>query len=76
MEGKFYRFKSPFHPHTNMAKAALNMMTRTAAADYADDNIFMTAVDTVRTHKEKARGSRDGELTVAGAGLGDGREPV
>ena len=31
MEGKFYRFKTPNHPHTNMAKAALNMMTRTSA---------------------------------------------
>ena len=28
MEGKFYRFKKSTHPHTNMAKAALNMMTR------------------------------------------------
>ncbi|HTL17478.1 MAG TPA: SDR family NAD(P)-dependent oxidoreductase, partial [Patescibacteria group bacterium] len=35
MEGKFYRrFKTTRHPHTNMAKAALNMMTRTSAADY------------------------------------------
>ena len=25
MEGKFYRYKQPTHPHTNMAKAALNM---------------------------------------------------
>ena len=31
MEGKFYRHKAPTHPHTNMAKAALNMMTRTSA---------------------------------------------
>ena len=31
MEGKFYRVKSAYHPHTNMAKAALNMMTATAA---------------------------------------------
>ena len=35
MEGKFYRYKTANHPHTNMAKAALNMMTATAAADYA-----------------------------------------
>jgi NAD(P)-dependent dehydrogenase (short-subunit alcohol dehydrogenase family) len=28
MEGKFYRFKTSTHPHTNMAKAALNMLTR------------------------------------------------
>jgi NAD(P)-dependent dehydrogenase (short-subunit alcohol dehydrogenase family) len=46
MEGKFYRRKMASHPHTNMAKAALNMMTRTVAGDYRQDNIFMTAVDT------------------------------
>ncbi|KAJ1495726.1 hypothetical protein T484DRAFT_1651262 [Baffinella frigidus] len=46
MEGKFYRFKSANHPHTNMAKAALNMMTRTAAQGYAQDGILMNAVDT------------------------------
>jgi NAD(P)-dependent dehydrogenase (short-subunit alcohol dehydrogenase family) len=47
MEGQFNRAsKTPFHPHTNMAKAALNMMTRTSAQDYAADNIFMNSVDT------------------------------
>ena len=46
MEGKFYRRKMASHPHTNMAKAALNMMTRTVAGDYRQDDIFMTAVDT------------------------------
>ncbi|KAJ3147244.1 hypothetical protein HDU86_008080 [Geranomyces michiganensis] len=46
MEGQFYRNKTIFHPHTNMAKAALNMMTRTASAGFAAINIFMTAVDT------------------------------
>ena len=47
MEGKFYRYKTPNHPHTNMAKAALNMMTRTCAADLAQKHcIYMTAVDT------------------------------
>jgi NAD(P)-dependent dehydrogenase (short-subunit alcohol dehydrogenase family) len=46
MEGKFHRRKLPTHPHTNMAKAALNMMTRTSAQDYAQDLIFMNAVDT------------------------------
>ncbi|TPX56962.1 hypothetical protein PhCBS80983_g04164 [Powellomyces hirtus] len=46
MEGQFYRNKTVFHPHTNMAKAALNMMTRTASAGLAAINIFMTAVDT------------------------------
>jgi NAD(P)-dependent dehydrogenase (short-subunit alcohol dehydrogenase family) len=45
-EGRFDRaWKSPYHPHT-MAKAALNMMTRTAADDYARDRIYMTSVDT------------------------------
>ncbi|MEO8178753.1 MAG: SDR family oxidoreductase [Deltaproteobacteria bacterium] len=47
MEGQFYRrFKTDKHPHTNMAKAALNMMTRTSAPDYAQDGIFMNSVDT------------------------------
>lgn len=46
-EGRFDRdYKAPYHPHTNMAKAALNMMTRTAAEDYASDAIYMTSVDT------------------------------
>jgi NAD(P)-dependent dehydrogenase (short-subunit alcohol dehydrogenase family) len=47
VEGQFYRrFKTTRHPHTNMAKAALNMMTRTAAADYHADAIHMNSVDT------------------------------
>ncbi|KAI9335457.1 hypothetical protein BDR26DRAFT_936418 [Obelidium mucronatum] len=46
MEGQFYRNKTIFHPHTNMAKASLNMMTRTASAGFAAVGIFMTAVDT------------------------------
>jgi NAD(P)-dependent dehydrogenase (short-subunit alcohol dehydrogenase family) len=47
VEGQFYRnFKTTRHPHTNMAKAALNMMTRTAAADYQSDGIHMNSVDT------------------------------
>jgi NAD(P)-dependent dehydrogenase (short-subunit alcohol dehydrogenase family) len=47
VEGQFYRkFKTTRHPHTNMAKAALNMMTRTSAADYHVDGIHMNAVDT------------------------------
>ncbi|MEL7037290.1 MAG: SDR family NAD(P)-dependent oxidoreductase [Cyanobacteria bacterium J06592_8] len=37
--------KTVCHPHTNMAKAALNMMTRTSAADYAEDGIYMNSVD-------------------------------
>jgi NAD(P)-dependent dehydrogenase (short-subunit alcohol dehydrogenase family) len=47
MEGSFSRgTKTDKHPHTNMAKAALNMMTLTSAPDYARDGIFMNAVDT------------------------------
>ena len=47
MEGQFYRsFKTDKHPHTNMAKAALNMMTRTSAKDYVKSGIHMNAVDT------------------------------
>ena len=47
VEGQFYRrFKTTRHPHTNMAKAALNMMTRTSATDYHADGIHMNAVDT------------------------------
>ena len=47
VEGQFYRrFKTTRHPHTNMAKAALNMMTRTSAADYAASGIHMNSVDT------------------------------
>jgi NAD(P)-dependent dehydrogenase (short-subunit alcohol dehydrogenase family) len=47
VEGQFYRTgKTTRHPHTNMAKAALNMMTRTAATDYHNDGIHMNSVDT------------------------------
>ena len=47
VEGQFYRnAKTTRHPHTNMAKAALNMMTRTSATDYHNDGIHMNAVDT------------------------------
>lgn len=47
MEGKFHTFrKEDRHPHTNMAKAALNMLTHTSASDLAKDGIFMNAVDT------------------------------
>ena len=47
MEGKFLRFKKGSrHPHTNMAKAALNMLTHTAAEDLAKYGIYMNAVDT------------------------------
>ena len=47
VEGQFYRsYKTIRHPHTNMAKAALNMMTRTSAADYFAAGIHMNSVDT------------------------------
>jgi NAD(P)-dependent dehydrogenase (short-subunit alcohol dehydrogenase family) len=47
VEGQFYRStKTDKHPHTNMAKAALNMMTRTSAPDFVKDGIHMNAVDT------------------------------
>jgi NAD(P)-dependent dehydrogenase (short-subunit alcohol dehydrogenase family) len=56
MEGKFYRHKTPHHPHTNMAKAALNMMTRTSAAELAESHrIYMTAVDTGWINDENPR---------------------
>ncbi|MDC7126844.1 MAG: SDR family NAD(P)-dependent oxidoreductase [Spirochaetales bacterium] len=47
MEGKFLRFKKgERHPHTNMAKAALNMLTHTSASELAKHGIYMNAVDT------------------------------
>lgn len=47
VEGQFYRLcKTTRHPHTNMAKAALNMMTRTSATDYHTSGIHMNSVDT------------------------------
>ena len=47
MEGKFNRFtKTDKHPHTNMAKAALNMLTHTSAKDLVNYGIYMNAVDT------------------------------
>ncbi len=61
MEGQFNRrYKGAGHPHTNMAKAALNMLTRTSAEDLLSDGILMTAVDTgwitdERPHPTKAR---------------------
>ncbi len=62
MEGQFARgYKGPGHPHTNMAKAALNMLTRTSARDLLEQNgILMTSVDTgwitdERPHPTKMR---------------------
>jgi len=46
-EGKFNKsYNSMCHPHTNMAKASLNMLTRTSADDYATNGIYMNSVDT------------------------------
>ncbi|QJX00412.1 SDR family oxidoreductase [Frigoriglobus tundricola] len=44
-EGQFAGEKTGRHPHTNMAKAGLNMMVRTSAAEFAADRVFLTAVD-------------------------------
>src|ERR1700712_3691584 len=66
MEGVFARgYKGPGHPHTNMAKAALNMLTRTSAAEMLSDGILMTAVDTgwitdERPHHTKVRLAQEG----------------
>ena len=67
MEGQFSRkYKGPGHPHTNMAKAALNMLTRTSAGEMlAQDGILMTAVDTgwitdERPHPTKLRLAEEG----------------
>ena len=47
MEGQFAkRNKNCFHPHTNMAKASLNMFTRTSAQEFIDTGILMNSVDT------------------------------
>ncbi|MFI0787705.1 SDR family NAD(P)-dependent oxidoreductase [Streptomyces lydicus] len=67
MEGQFSRgYKGAGHPHTNMAKAALNMLTRTSAREMLEtDGILMTAVDTgwitdERPHPDKMRLAEDG----------------
>lgn len=59
MEGQFRRHKTVFHPHTNMAKAALNMMTRTSGDDYANDGIYMNSVDTGWVTDENPTPKRD-----------------
>ncbi|NKX53903.1 SDR family oxidoreductase [Arthrobacter mobilis] len=67
MEGQFgRRYKGPGHAHTNMAKAALNMLTRTSAGEmFTKDRILMTAVDTgwitdERPHHTKVRLAEEG----------------
>ena len=46
VEGIFNHFKRSTHVHTNMAKAALNMLTRTCAKYLEKNGIYMTCVDT------------------------------
>jgi NAD(P)-dependent dehydrogenase (short-subunit alcohol dehydrogenase family) len=47
VEGRFaVRNKTSRHPHTNMAKAALNMLTRTSGPALAEQGVYMCAVDT------------------------------
>ena len=67
MEGQFSRgYKGPGHPHTNMAKAAMNMLTRTSAGEMLEtDGILMTSVDTgwitdERPHPTKMRLADEG----------------
>ena len=67
MEGVFARgYKGPGHPHTNMAKAAMNMLTRTSAREmFETDGILMTSVDTgwitdERPHPTKVRLAEEG----------------
>jgi NAD(P)-dependent dehydrogenase (short-subunit alcohol dehydrogenase family) len=59
LDGQFSRsYKSEQHPHVSMSKAALNMMTRTSAADYAREGIFMNSVDVGWITHEGAYSSR------------------
>ncbi|MFP5364544.1 MAG: SDR family NAD(P)-dependent oxidoreductase [Thermoleophilia bacterium] len=67
MEGQFNRgYKGPGHPHTNMAKAALNMLTRTSAQELRSDGILMTSVDTGWITDERPQPTR---ARLAGAGF-------
>ncbi|MDX6727402.1 MAG: hypothetical protein QOK49_2207, partial [Baekduia sp.] len=67
MEGQFARgYKGPGHPHTNMAKAALNMLTRTSAQELLGDGILMTSVDTGWITDERPHPTR---LRLADAGF-------
>ena len=75
MEGQFSRrYKGAGHPHTNMAKAALNMLTRTSSEEmFETDRILMTAVDTgwitdERPHAREAAHRRRGLARAARPG--------
>lgn len=60
LDGQFNRINKTFHhPHVNMSKAALNMMTRTSASDYAQDNIYINSVDTGWITHEGAYSKRE-----------------
>ncbi|MGC0423363.1 SDR family NAD(P)-dependent oxidoreductase [Embleya sp. AB8] len=67
VEGQFGRaYKAPGHPHTNMAKAALNMLTRTSAEDLAAQGVYMSSVDTGWITDEKPYPDK---RRVAGSGF-------
>ncbi|GAA3099070.1 SDR family NAD(P)-dependent oxidoreductase [Streptomyces rectiviolaceus] len=67
VEGRFaVRNKTAGHPHTNMAKAALNMLTRTSAAELAERGVHMCAVDTGWITDENPAPKKD---RIAGAGF-------
>ena len=67
MEGQFGRtYKGPGHPHTNMSKAALNMLTRTSAHEMLRDGILMTSVDTGWITDERPHPTR---MRLAGEGF-------
>jgi NAD(P)-dependent dehydrogenase (short-subunit alcohol dehydrogenase family) len=67
IEGQFHRgYKGPGHPHTNMAKAALNMLTRTSAHELLRDAILMTSVDTGWITDERPHPTR---VRLAGEGF-------
>jgi len=67
MEGQFSRgYKGPGHPHTNMAKAALNMLTRTSSTELLSAGILMTSVDTGWITDERPHPTR---MRLAGAGF-------
>ncbi|MEV0256863.1 SDR family oxidoreductase [Streptomyces sp. NPDC050732] len=67
VEGRFaVRNKTAGHPHTNMAKAALNMLTRTSAAELAEQGVHMCAVDTGWITDENPAPKKD---RIAGAGF-------
>jgi len=64
-EGRFYYAgKKSNHPHTNMAKAALNMLTRTCGSAFAKNGIYMTSIDTGWCSEMNPNLKLSGERTV------------